>query len=213
MKLFWDERFSQDAYIYGEAPNVFFQEILQEYSPGKLLLPGEGEGRNAVWAATVGWDVTAVDYSISGKAKALKLAGQRKTQIDYQIQDLAQLKVPENTFDAVALIFVHLPVQIRQTVHQELVKSLRPGGLLIVEAFHKDQLQYNSGGPKNEEMLYNVGMLQEDFEGLNPMLINETTTILNEGEWHRGEAAVVRFVARKPVLSSYPRKEYIVSRS
>ncbi|MBG0781056.1 MAG: class I SAM-dependent methyltransferase [Bacteroidales bacterium] len=207
MKLFWDERFSQEAYIYGEAPNVFFSELLQENVPGKLLLPGEGEGRNAVWAATIGWDVTAVDYSTSGKAKALKLAERHKILIDYQIQDLAQLKVPENTYDAVALIFVHLPVQIRRAVHQELVKSLRPGGLLIVEAFHKDQLQYNSGGPKNEEMLYTREMLQQDFEGLNTTQLTKTKTFLNEGEWHSGEAAVVRFVAKKPLLSSYPRKE------
>ncbi len=139
MKLFGTNVSLQEAYIYGEAPNVFFREIPSRILPGRLLLPGEGEGRNAVWAATVGWDVTAVDYSISGKAKALKLIS-NENRIDYQIQDLAQLKVSENTYGCCCFDF-RASACSDQTSRSsgKLVKSLVPGGLLIIEAFHKDQ--------------------------------------------------------------------------
>ena len=152
-----------------------------------------------MWAATIGWDVTAVDYSISGKAKALKLAERRKAKLDYQIQDLAQLNLPENTYDAIALIFVHLSAQIRAKVHNELVKSLKPGGLLIMESFHKNQLHFDSGGPKNAEMLYDSKLISSDFSALELNHLSETQTILSEGEWHKGEAAVVRYVGIKTV--------------
>ncbi|HOI31191.1 MAG: class I SAM-dependent methyltransferase [Bacteroidales bacterium] len=197
MQLFWDERFSGEAYIYGETPNEFFKSTLQNLPAGKLLLPGEGEGRNAVWAATAGWEVVAVDYSSSGKAKALKLAQKNQVHLDYRIEDLSVLKFPEKSFDVIALIFVHLPVGVRKQVHQELVRMLKPNGLVIMEAFHKDQLQYNSGGPKNAEMNYDSAMIKSDFDTLQIKQLTELHANLNEGKWHYGKAALVRFIGQK----------------
>ncbi|MDD3638217.1 MAG: class I SAM-dependent methyltransferase [Bacteroidales bacterium] len=198
MQKLWDERFSQEEYIYGELPNEFFKSTLKDLPPGTLLLPGEGEGRNAAWAACQGWDVVAVDYSHAGKAKALKLAQKHQVKLDYRVQDLADLNFAENSFDAIALVFVHLPAAVRKRVHQKLIRSLKPNGLFILEAFHKDQLHYNTGGPKNAEMLYDSALLKSDFGDLQLRQLTETRTMLNEGNWHKGQAAVVRFIGKKP---------------
>ncbi|MDD4087804.1 MAG: class I SAM-dependent methyltransferase, partial [Bacteroidales bacterium] len=155
-------------------------------------------GRNAAWAACQGWDVVAVDYSHAGKAKALKLAQKHQVKLDYRVQDLADLNFAENSFDAIALVFVHLPAAVRKRVHQKLIRSLKPNGLFILEAFHKDQLQHNTGGPKNAEMLYDSALLKSDFGDLQLRQLTETRTMLNEGNWHKGQAAVVRFIGIKP---------------
>ncbi len=197
MKKFWDERFSQEEYIYGKEPNLFLKETLLGMPAGKLLLPGEGEGRNAVWAALNGWEVLAIDYSVSGQKKALELAKNNKVKINYDLQDLEEMNLPDNTFDAIALIYVHLPETIRQKVHNELLKSLKPSGILILEAFHKSQLNYNSGGPKDASLLYNADILKKDFAALDTVLLTEKHIILEEGSWHKGEASVVQYIGKK----------------
>jgi len=197
MKKFWDERFSQEEYIYGKEPNLFLKETLIGLPAGKLILPGEGEGRNAVWAALNGWEVLAIDYSESGQKKALELAENNKVKINYELQDLEEMKLPENAFDAIAMIYVHLPETIRQKVHNELIKSLKPSGVLIMEAFHKNQLKYNSGGPKDVSLLYSADILEKDFAALDTVLLTEKQIMLEEGSWHKGEASVVQYIGKK----------------
>ncbi|MDA3941959.1 MAG: class I SAM-dependent methyltransferase [Bacteroidetes bacterium] len=197
MKSFWNDRFSEETYIYGEEPNVFFRQVLAAHKPGKILLPGEGEGRNAVWAARQGWDVHALDYSDSGKEKALLLADRLKVSINYEVADLSTIRLEPNTYDFIALIFVHLPAHQREQVHQQLAQSLKPDGIILIEAFHKSQLQYDSGGPKNAAMLYDAALLKQDFYALDILELVETTDRLNEGEWHKGNAAVVRMKAKR----------------
>ncbi len=200
MKSLWNDRFARDEYIYGEQPNVFFTEILSRLKPGKLLLPGEGEGRNAVWAARQGWDVTAIDYSEAGRIKALKLASRCKVELsNYIIADLEDYKPEDKSFDAVALIYLHLPPALRTKVHHTLVKALKPGGIMILEAFHPNQLHYDSGGPKNGEMLYTIDLLQADFSTLQMIQLEFCTEVLKEGAYHQGQAALVRMVAQKAV--------------
>jgi len=197
MKKIWDERFSQEEYIYGKEPNLFLKETLLGMPAEKLLLPGEGEGRNAVWAALNGWEVLAIDYSVSGQKKALELAKNNKVKINYDLQDLEEMNLPDNTFDAIALIYVHLPETIRQKVHNELLKSLKPSGILILEAFHKSQLNYNSGGPKDVSLLYSADILKKDFAALDTVLLTEKHIMLEEGSWHKGEASVVQYIGKK----------------
>lgn len=200
MKSLWNDRFASDEYIYGEQPNVFFAEILSRLKPGKLLLPGEGEGRNAVWAARHGWDVTAIDYSEAGREKALKLASRYKVNLsDYIIANLEDYKPEAESFDAVALVYIHLPPALRTKAHQTFVQALKPGGIIIIEAFHPNQLQYDSGGPKNVDMLYTKDMLRADFETLQINQLEYCTEVLNEGPYHQGQAALVRMVAQKTI--------------
>ncbi len=197
-KEFWNERYAQHQTVYGVEPNEFFKEQLQSLKPGKLLLPAEGEGRNALYAASLGWHVTAYDYSEVAKTKTLdQAAAWGITSIDYEVKDLSQIQLPAEEFDAVALVYVHLPLAVKKHLHTQCVQSLKPGGKLIIEVFAKDQLQYNSGGPKDAALLHSLKDLAEDFAGLKIIQQEEVITMLKEGHFHSGPASVVRFVAVK----------------
>ena len=196
MKEFWDERFGDDEYFYGTEPNDFFAENIKRLTPGRLLLPAEGEGRNAVYAATLGWEVSAFDYSISGKKKAERLAAGHGVTIDYRIMEAWAFE-PRETYDAIALIFAHFAGEERHTLFQKLEQCLRPGGRLIMEVFSKKQLGRKSGGPPVLELLYSVDEIREAFPNIRFDLLEETTVTLEEGGSHQGEAEVVRALGEK----------------
>lgn len=199
MKQNWNQRFSAEGYIYGELPNVFLKEQLMALPAGKILFPGEGEGRNAVWAALQGWQVEAVDYSEAGKAKALALAQRMGTTLAaYHIADLNHFESQHEQYDVIALIFVHLAPAERQQLHRKLIDALKPGGSILLEAFSKKQLAFSSGGPKDETMLYDLEMLQDDFSALQIVLLEEEIGFLDEGTHHRGEASTLKMLAMKP---------------
>ncbi|PKP53566.1 MAG: SAM-dependent methyltransferase [Bacteroidetes bacterium HGW-Bacteroidetes-1] len=198
MKHFWNERFSSEIYIYGELPNKFFRSQLSLLPKGNILLPGEGEGRNAVWAAANGWQVDAVDYSESGREKALALSAKNNVKLnDYLIEDLTFFEPKKLYYDVIALVFVHLNPVDRPVLHQKLVEALKPGGRIIIEAFTPDQLRFNSGGPRNPDLLYSAEMLAGDFAQLKINLLEESIGFLDEGDNHAGKAALVRLVAEK----------------
>ena len=194
---FWDERYNTNDYVYGKEPNTYFRKFVDRHPPCKLLLPGEGEGRNAVYAAIKGWEVTAFDQSQVARMKALKLAGEKKTSFDYLIGTLDDLNFANNSFDYIALIFFHLPEADRLQTHRKLIQLLKDGGKILVEVFHKDQLGKTSGGPKDITMLYDRTTLTEDFSALNILEMNKLTTALDEGEYHQGEASLIRMIAQK----------------
>lgn len=199
MKEHWDERYSAETYIYGTHPNAWLAAKLDELKPGKLLLPAEGEGRNAVYAAQKGWDVTAFDQSVEGKKKALKLAVEKGVKIEYNIHELTEFEDKKEHFDAIALIFVHMPDEMRQTVHHNLINSLKPGGHLILEAFTTSQLKNKTGGPRSEHLLYECEQIKQDFLSLELIERSELTVQLDEGPLHQGEANVIRLFARKTI--------------
>lgn len=198
MKEFWNERFGRSDYIYGKAPNEFFKEKLRTLQKGKLLLPAEGEGRNAVYAALKGWNVTAFDYSEEGQKKALDLAIEYEVKIDYQVHDTNKFDTSEN-YDVIALIFAHFAGEERKTLCQKLDSCLIPGGYLIMEVFSKNQLGRESGGPKNLDLLYSKDEIKALFPNIEFMILEESKIILNEGVSHQGEAAVIRAVGMKQV--------------
>lgn len=198
MKTFWNERYTEEELAYGDLPNVFFaQELDKIQQPGRLLLPMEGQGRNAIYAAKKGWKVVAFDYSEEAKHSALKLAEKHEVEIEYVVSSMEDFLADEGSFDAVAMIYAHLPEEIRQKSHEKLISYLKPGGKFILEGFEKKQLQYNSGGPKNETMLYSVDMISTDFKSTEMCTCEEETVELKEGKYHVGKAAVVRFVGIK----------------
>lgn len=196
-KEFWNQRYTEHDTVYGKLPNQFFKEQLQQLQPGKLLLPAEGEGRNAIFAAKVGWNVDAFDYSSAAAIKALKEAKENGVTLQYSVQEIELCHLSLNTYDAIGLIFVHLAPKIRAAFHAKCVASLKPGGRLILEGFSKEQLRYSSGGPKDETMLYSSELLLKDFYNLQVIQNTEEQLELKEGVFHRGEAAVVRFVGVK----------------
>lgn len=197
MKEFWDERYAANEYVYGKEPNEFLRSRLDGLSPGKILLPGEGEGRNAVYAASRGWDVLAFDQSETAKTKALMLAEEKNVEINYRIGSLLDIKIEQETIDLVGLIYFHLLPEARTRYHAYLADMLEPGGMIIMEVFSKKQINNESGGPKDLQLLYSLDDIIQDFDGMEVLYAKEESVNLSEGPYHQGLAEVIRFVAKK----------------
>jgi hypothetical protein len=198
----WNDRYSAPEFAYGEQPNNYLKKQLEKLNAGTILFPAEGEGRNAVFAATLGWFVSAFDISEEGKKKALRLAETNQVTIDYQVGELQVLNYSAEQFDAIALIYAHFPAAIKSAYHRALDKYLRKGGLVIFEAFSKKHLDYLSrnekvGGPKEVDMLFSIDELKSDFANYEIIELEETVIELKEGLFHNGEGSVIRFVGRK----------------
>lgn len=198
----WNDRYSAEEFAYGEAPNNYLKEQLKKVPVGTILFPAEGEGRNAVFAAKLGWAVSAFDISIEGKNKALQLARTNNVNIDYQVGELHTLNYHAEQFDAVALIYAHFPADIKSEIHKTLDAYLRKGGLVIFEAFSKTHLDYIAknekvGGPKDIESLFSIDEIKSDFANYEIIELAEKEIELNEGLFHNGIGSVIRFVGRK----------------
>jgi len=196
MKDFWNERYNEVSYSYGDAPNEFLKEQLDKLKVGSILLPAEGEGRNAVYALSKGWGVTAFDFSESAKTKAKKLATNHGFDLNYQVIDVLEFKSVKK-FDVIAFCYAHFPAAIRKKANQHLLKSLKPNGHIIFEAFSKNQLGKSSGGPKNTDMLYAIDEVEDEFNEINFEILEEVEIELNEGLYHIGNASVIRFTGTK----------------
>lgn len=199
---FWNQRFAHHTYQYGTQPNAFLVEQAACIPPGaRVLVPGDGEGRNGVWLAEQGMQVTSVDCSCAGLDKARALAAQRGVVLDTVQADLAQWVPPAGCADAVAMLYLHLSPELRPHVMRNLVHALRPEGVLLVEAFHTRQLGLPSGGPGDAAMLYTLDMLRSDVQhcgvGGQELLAWEGSVVLDEGPCHQGPAQVVRWIWRK----------------
>ncbi len=201
MKAFWDMRYGQEEYAYGTKPNQYFKRILDTLEPGKILMAAEGEGRNAVYAATQGWEVVAYDWSENALHKARKLAKEKGVEIDYHLASLNELDFQSNSFDAIGLIYVHFPEQVRQMNHRKINGWLKPLGHVIFEAFSKNHLAFSKenpavGGPKELSQLYDFS-IAKDFTSNNILELVEEEIHLSEGRYHQGRAKVIRFHATK----------------
>jgi SAM-dependent methyltransferase len=197
MKNLWDTRYATDEFVYGKEPNTYFASQLALLAPGTLLLPGEGEGRNAVHAASAGWKVEAFDQSRVAAEKALAYAAEKGLLMEYRVSGIEEFAFQADTYDAAGLIYVHAPPPLRKLLHSKVLESLKPGGRVILEAFHVSQLGNNTGGPGIPELLFTEEIIRSDFARLEPISLEQDRVILEEGAFHRGEAEVIRFVGRK----------------
>lgn len=197
MKDFWNQRYANKEYAYGIEPNDFFKSEIDKLRRGNLLLPGEGEGRNAVYAAKQGWEVTAVDFSVKAKVKANKLAFRHQVEIKYIVESLKNAELPEDYFDAVAFIFVHLNGDELEKAMQKIFKSMKSGGVFIFECFSEKQLGRKTGGPKTIDRLYSVSQIRGVLKDLNINYLQEVEIPIYEGEYHQGRAMVIRALANK----------------
>lgn len=195
----WDSKFACNDYVYGTAPNAHLvAQAATLPAGGRVLLPGDGEGRNGVWLARQGFAVTSVDASAVGLDKAHKLAASHGVAITTEQADLRHWSWPTAAFDAVVSIFIHFPAAERPAIHARMAGTLRPGGVLILEAFRPEQLNHASGGPRDANMLYSADDLRHDFAALDIRSLDETVVALDEGPFHQGLGAVIRLVAVKP---------------
>ncbi|MEZ5070017.1 MAG: class I SAM-dependent methyltransferase [Bacteroidales bacterium] len=198
MTSFWDLRYESEEFVYGKGPNLFFRNELQKLKPGRLLLPGEGEGRNAVHAARQGWQVQAFDQSEVAARKALQFAASEGVRIDYAVSPLESFPFEEESADAVGLTYVHVTPEQRRYLHDKVAGALKPGGRLILEAFDRKQIDRESGGPRAVDMLFDTEELRKDFGQLDILSLEICDEQLQEGRGHRGEAVVIRLLAEKP---------------
>ncbi|PKA04441.1 class I SAM-dependent methyltransferase, partial [Leptospira ellisii] len=164
----WNERYSGSEYAFGEEPNLYLEEKLKLLKPGAVLFAAEGEGRNAVFAAKLGWSASAFDISEEGRKKALRLAEKNQVTIDYRVGELDSLNFLPETFDAIALIYAHFPASIKSDYHKKLNRFLRVGGTVIFEAFGKKHIDYVTrdervGGPREAAMLFSQEEIRGDF--------------------------------------------------
>lgn len=198
-KAVWNKKYDRKMYLFGKKPNVFFAEQLEKLTPGKLLLPAEGEGRNAVHAAKQKWQVDAFDVSEVAKNKALKLADDEKVSINYFVEDASIVDLKPNHYDAVAVIFFQPQDNERTSKFLSSLKhSVKPGGSIIIEGFAKKHLKLKTKfGPKDLSCMYEKSFFKQNFKDWKIILIKERKIVLDEG-MHDGQAIVVDLVAKKP---------------
>jgi SAM-dependent methyltransferase len=193
----WDERFSEDEYAYGKEPNRFLVSIVTMLEPGKTLCLAEGEGRNAVYLASLGFEVLAVDASAVGLEKARDLARERGVTIVTVQADLADFDMGEETYENIVSVFCHVEPSLRRKIHANVVRALRPGGMFVLEAFRPEQLNFSSGGPKRRELLMSAEDVTRELAGLDMVRVGQLERRLNEGPYHQGPGALLEILARK----------------
>ena len=195
----WNERFDRPEYVFGTEPNAFLKSVVKNILPGQVLSIGEGEGRNAVFLAEQGYEVTAIDLSPIGLEKAKKLADSRDVGLQTIVADIASFDFGENLWNGIISIFCHLPPDVRQMVHQKIKTGLKPGGVFIVEAYTHDQIPFGTGGPKDLRMMMSLEILQNDFDNFEFVHAQEIKRNIVEGIFHTGQSAVVQGVLKKPI--------------
>lgn len=197
----WDRSYGVSDYIFGTAPNAFLASQAPRFAKGgRILVPGDGEGRNGVWLSGQGFDVVSVEASAVGVGKARALADARGVKPAIEHCNLEQWDWPTGAFDAVASIFVHFMPHVRPLLHRRMLEALKPGGILVLEAFTPKHIERRAAGSRGgppPEMLYTAAMLGDDFTGATFELIEEAEIVLDEGSRHQGRASVVRLVARR----------------
>jgi SAM-dependent methyltransferase len=194
----WDARYAEPGYAYGTEPNRFLAEVAARIPPGPVLSIAEGEGRNAVFLAGLGHDVLAVDRSAVGLAKAEALAAERGVRIRTTVADLADFPVEPGAWSGVVAIFAHFAPPLRARVHGALASGLRPGGVLVLEAYTPRQLEFGTGGPRDAALLPSLEALRAELAGLEFEIGREIERDVTEGKYHGGRAAVVQVLARRP---------------
>lgn len=194
----WDERFSEPGYAYGTEPNVYLVSVADRIPAGRVLCLAEGEGRNAVFLASRGHEVTAVDASRVGLAKAQALANQRGVKLETVCADLGELEIEAGAFSGIVSIFCHLPPPVRAALHERCLRGLVPGGVFVLEGFTPRQLELGTGGPRRRELLMELDVIRQELPGLRLEIAREVERHLNEGRYHLGTAAVVQILALKP---------------
>lgn len=198
----WDRRYSGEGYLFGTRPNAFLAACGDLLAPGsRVLAIADGEGRNSVWLAEQGHVVDAFDPSPVAVAKARRLAADRGVRVSHEVAGVEDWAWPEEAYDAVAAIFIQFaPPDMRGVVFGRIARSLRPGGLLLLQGYGAEQLDYGTGGPRVLEQLYTEDRLRDELPaaGLEIERLAAYVAEVDEGPAHSGMSALVDVVARRP---------------
>lgn len=197
---FWDQRYSEPGYLFGEAPNAFLTRQAHRLKTGmRALAVADGEGRNGVWLAEQGLEVLSVDASPVAQEKARRLAAERGVSVEFEIVDLSNWTWPEASYDVVAGIFIQFAgPDLRPRLFADMKAALKPGGLILLEGYRPEQIAYGTGGPRVPENLYTEDLLREAFADVEIVELSAYDAEIQEGRGHAGMSALIDLVARKP---------------
>jgi SAM-dependent methyltransferase len=198
MSSMWDDRYSAPTYAYGTEPNDFLKSVAGRIPAGPVLCLAEGQGRNAVFLASLGHDVLAVDQSPVGLERARELAASRSVKIATEVADLSSFIIEPERWSGIVAIFTHLPPALRARAFAAAVRGLAPGGAFVLEAYSPKQLEYGTGGPKDVSMLMSLDAVRTELAGLRIERGVEIEREIHEGEYHQGRSAVLQILAFKP---------------
>ncbi len=198
MTSFWDERYSGDEYAYGLEPNDFLRAEAHRIPPGAVLCLAEGEGRNAVFLAGLGHQVTAIDLSREGLRKAERLAQRNGVSIEVIQADLATFDLGLDRWSGIVEIFAHVPPPVRQRLHAQIPLALRAGGCLVIEIYRPEQLALGTGGPKELSLFGSLADLRKELTPLELVVAREANREIHEGRFHDGPSATVQLVGVRP---------------
>ena len=194
---FWNEKFGGNEYAYGTEPNDFLKQVAQPLPRGLALSVAEGEGRNAVWLAEQGFEVSSIEQSERGVAKTLRLALKRGVIVHAERGELETFHIQPNTWDLIVSIYAHTPSELRRRLHRQIVAGLRPGGRFVLEAYTPAQIPNETGGPKDPDLMPTADILRKELAGLAFDTIREVERDVVEGSLHTGKAHAVQVVARR----------------
>ncbi|WP_071394905.1 class I SAM-dependent methyltransferase [Bacillus tuaregi] len=195
----WNKRFSAENYVYGTEPNVFLAEYQNKLQlTGDALAIAEGEGRNAVYLAQQGMNVTAWDYAEAGLEKTKKLAEKRGVEVTTELMDLNEADWKSNRWDEIVCIFGHLPTELRLKTLKGVKDAIKPGGYFVSEVYSTYQIPYESGGPKDIELLYRPEDMIQTFSDWRICHFFMGEVVRHEGDLHNGLAHVIQFIGQKP---------------
>lgn len=196
---FWDERYQSEQYVYGLNPNDFLSEHIALFKTGDCLLSlAEGEGRNAVFMAKYGCQVSAVDFSANGRKKAMQLARAHRIKLEYELSDLTVYDMGKARWNGIVSIFCHLSDTQRPTLYKNIIHALKPGGIFLLESYNTKQLDYGTGGPDSATNLLSREELEFAFSGFDVIVCKDVIREIHEGKSHTGLSSVTQCIVRKP---------------
>jgi len=195
----WDRRFSEPGFLFGTDPNAYLESWRTLFTSGKRALAvADGEGRNSVWLARQGLAVDAFDISAVGVAKARQLAQSASVSVNFSVCDCDGWSWQAEAYDYVAAIFIQFADPgMRARLFANMVKTLKPGGYLILQGYTPKQLEYKTGGPGVPDHLYTEELLRSAFAGLRILDLRAYETVLEEGTRHRGPSALIGMVGQR----------------
>jgi len=193
----WDARYAEPGWAFGTEPNDFLREQAHRIPRGRVLCLADGEGRNGVWLAQQGHEVTAVDLSAAGLEKARGLAASRGVTLATVCADLAAFTIEPLAWQGIVSIFAHVMPDVRRRVHAGVVAGLAPDGVFLLEAYRPQQLGRGTGGPPDDARMLTLARLEPELGTLEWLVARELERSVVEGRSHTGVASVVQLVARR----------------